>query len=321
MARRKTKKAIQREDIESDEDTESIDEFDEGPLERKRSQAEMKLKRSKKRQDTIVLVLAVIFIILTGSGYIYYAYVLNPTEASKESEEVITGNKTGALYVISDITHNWTKESWHIMNIQGSTNFLLKVENTGEEEDKYKLSDVGNIERIKIKYNYNNFNLKPGKSTVVIVNVTNTMLSELRVPNPIIIQLKSKKLDTILDSVEIYLTVDILDTNEKAEKGDKVSAYYTGVFENSTIFDYSLRDPQNTQPLFISLSSDIQLDKFSLNQYTTVIPGFKKGIIGMVPGETHTIIIPPELGYPEGQPLSGVTLLFEVRLLSNDKDL
>jgi FKBP-type peptidyl-prolyl cis-trans isomerase len=324
MARRKIKRTEEEEDefLYDDEPEYSDDDFhEEEPKVRKRSQAEIKEQRARKRRDNMVLIIAVILIVLTSSGYIYYAYAINPTLVDDESEDIVTGNQTGSLFVISDITHNWTKESWHIMNINGKTNFLLKVENNGDNEEYFRLSDTNDMELIKITYNINNLQIKPGKSNVVIVQVTNSMKTETRIPNPIEIQLKSKATKTLLDSVQIFLTIEKLNENEIAEKGDKVSAYYTGSFENGTLFDYSLKDPSNTNPLYISLSNNIQMDSFNTNQYATVIPGFKKGIIGMIPGETHIAMVPPELGYEPGQPLSGVTLIFEIRLLSNDRDL
>jgi hypothetical protein len=318
--RRKTKRALQKSEPDEDE-FEDDDELyeDEEPIQRKRSTSESRIKLSRKKQDLLIIIIAIILIGGTLAGYYYYAFVIDTSK--DKTEKVETGNLTGELYVINDISHNWGDNSWHIMNIKGNTNFLLKIENTGELQDTYKLTDNNAVGGIKVKFNKNNIDLKPGKSAISVVNVSNSLNNEYRVPNPISIQLKSITANEILDTVKIYLTIDTLNSDEVALKNQKVSAYYSGSFENGTLFDHSLKDPQNTQPLHISLSNDIQMDEFDTNQYATVIPGFKNGIIGMIPGETHVVVIPPELGYPSDQPLGGETLIFEIVLLSNDKDL
>ena len=67
----------------------------------------------------------------------------------------------------------------------------------------------------------------------------------------------------------------------KAKKGDTVKVHYTGWLENGTAFDNS----KQGQPLEVTIGSG------------RVIPGFEKALIGMEPGETKTITIPPEEAY------------------------
>jgi hypothetical protein len=321
--RRRSKKALNKEEFEyigdSDDDLEGADE---GVKQRKRSQAEIKYKASKKRQDMFVLLIACVLIITILGGYYISVFTGSISDSDDDDEsERATGNLTANLFVISDISHNWTKESWHIMNINGITHFLLKVENTGDIEDTYILNEDNKIPKIKITFNKNDITLKPEKSTIVIVNVSNTMGSEYRMPNPIHVALKSITTKTIMDEVKLEITIDKLDNDQITENGDKVSAYYTGAFQNGTLFDYSLRDPQYTDPLRISLLKDQeQLGNLESVQYTPVIEGFRRGLIGMVPGETYVISVPPGLGYPSDHELGDQTLVFEVRLLSNDRD-
>jgi FKBP-type peptidyl-prolyl cis-trans isomerase len=128
-----------------------------------------------------------------------------------------------------------------------------------------------------------------------------------------------------MDFVELDLTVKDLDEVNIVENGDKIAAFYSGALgTNGTLFDHSFINPGNKDPLYISLSADEQWDLLNVTQYTPVIPGFKQGIIGMVPGETHVIVVPPELGYETGkgpEHLIGITLLFEVQLISNDRNV
>ena len=319
--RRRSKKEKDLEEFDYIDRETDLDESGEPAFQRKRSQAELKIRQKQKRNDIIVIAVACILIVsLLGS---YYALIYNRSiNTSEDDDDKSTGNYTAQLYVISDLSHDWAKSSWHIMNIYGKTNFLLKIENTGEIDDTYRLSHNNKIPNINLRFNKNDIIIKSGKAKVVILNVTNNMNSEFRIPNPIIIQLKSIGEQSIMDSINIDITIDILDTTKIIENGDKVSAYYSGAFENGTLFDFSLSDPENTDPLHISLIKDqVQYGGFESIQYTPVIEGFRRGVIGMVPGETFVIIIPPSLGYPSDHNLGGLTLIFEVRLLSNDRDL
>jgi len=314
----KKRKADEFEDDFLDE--EDLEDSDYLFKERRRSQTVVKEKRSRKRQDMLVVIIACIIIGATLVGYYYYIFTIYPSTVSEESAlEPHSGNYTGELYIISDITHNWGKESWHLMDFNGDTNFMLKVDNTGAEDESYKLSHNNKVTRISLKFSKNNFKLKPGESTLVIIDLSTNIDYEYRAPQ-IKIDLKSPIINTVLGSVNINLTITRLDTALKAKTGDKVSAYYTGAFGNGTLFDHSLKDPDSTEPLHISLSDDIQMGGLDKIQYTTVILGFKKGIINMVPGETHVIIVPPNEGYPSDHDLGGLTLIFEVRLLSNDRE-
>ncbi len=322
---RKTKKGRT---ADLDDEFASEDELEENEEElteqkaRKRSQAAEKLRVSHKKHDKIVVAVAVIIILATLVGYYYMEYGIGGTsEDGNGSTEPKVGNYSATLEVISHVTHTYADNSWHIINIGGFTNFLLKVENTGTLEDTYKLS-INNLDnKININFNKNNFKINPQKSILVIVNVTTSYKQEYRLPTPIEINLVSGYTKSTLDSVQIDITVEDLDEEEVVVNGDKLQAYYTGSFgNNGSLFDYSFKDPENKDPLYVSLTNDVQTDKFESIQYVPVITGFKKGIIGMLPGETHVIVVPPELGYPSDHDLGGKTLIFEVKIISNDRD-
>ena len=78
---------------------------------------------------------------------------------------------------------------------------------------------------------------------------------------------------------------------------DRVTVDYVGRLEDGSEFDSG------------------QCASFPLQN---VIPGFRDGIVGMVPGQEKTITVPPEQGYgnrpPPGIP-AGATLIFDVTLL------
>jgi peptidylprolyl isomerase len=67
----------------------------------------------------------------------------------------------------------------------------------------------------------------------------------------------------------------------QAIKGDKVLVHYSGKLDSGILFDSSEGD----DPLEIELGSG----KF--------IPGFEEAVIGMSPGESKTVQIPPEKAY------------------------
>ena len=69
----------------------------------------------------------------------------------------------------------------------------------------------------------------------------------------------------------------------RAKKGDKVTIQYTGKFEDGKIFDTT----KDIEPLSFELGSGY------------VIEGFDEAVIGMEPGESKTVTIPPEKAYGE----------------------
>ena len=136
------------------------EEADEGVVQRKRSQAEIRLRKTRRKQDIYVVLVSSIIIIATLIGYYYSIITRDTTDSDDEDITEVSGNLTANLHVISDLSHNWTKTSWHIMDVYGTTNYLLKVENTGDLEDTYKLTEDNKIPKITIKFNKNDFTVK-----------------------------------------------------------------------------------------------------------------------------------------------------------------
>jgi FKBP-type peptidyl-prolyl cis-trans isomerase 2 len=67
----------------------------------------------------------------------------------------------------------------------------------------------------------------------------------------------------------------------KAKMGDTVKVHFTGKLKDGVPFDSSI----GGEPLEMELGSQ------------RFIPGFEEAIIGMSPGESKTVEIPPEKGY------------------------
>jgi peptidylprolyl isomerase len=70
-------------------------------------------------------------------------------------------------------------------------------------------------------------------------------------------------------------------TGPAAMIGDSVSAYYTGMFTNGTVFDTNV----NGTPITFTIGSH------------QVIPGFENAFIGMKAGQTKTVNIPVDQAY------------------------
>lgn len=67
----------------------------------------------------------------------------------------------------------------------------------------------------------------------------------------------------------------------KAKMGDTVKVHYTGKLQDGVPFDSSM----GGEPLEMVLGSQ------------RFIPGFEEAVVGMSPGESKTVKIPPEKGY------------------------
>ena len=69
---------------------------------------------------------------------------------------------------------------------------------------------------------------------------------------------------------------------KKVERGDTITAHYSGTLTDGTKFDSSY---DRNQPLTVEIGVG------------RVIKGWDVGMIGMCPGEKRRLVVPPELGY------------------------
>ncbi|HNQ54604.1 MAG TPA: FKBP-type peptidyl-prolyl cis-trans isomerase, partial [Methanothrix sp.] len=67
----------------------------------------------------------------------------------------------------------------------------------------------------------------------------------------------------------------------QAKNGDTVKVHYTGRIDTGVIFDTS----EGADPLQFKIGEG------------TLIQGFEEAVVGMSPGESKTVRIPPEKGY------------------------
>jgi peptidylprolyl isomerase len=88
-----------------------------------------------------------------------------------------------------------------------------------------------------------------------------------------------------------------------AKAGDIVQVHYTGKFENGSVFDSSVKH----DPIEVALGEH------------QVIRGFEEALIGMAPGETKTIKVPPEKGY--GQRRQDLVVDFDRNKVPADLDV
>lgn len=92
--------------------------------------------------------------------------------------------------------------------------------------------------------------------------------------------------------------------------GDRVVMHYTGViWDSETVFDSSWE--RGAPATFPAVSF--------LEQQDGIVPGLAEAIVGKTVGSQVVVVIPPELGYPEGQAPAtipaGSTMVFVVDIL------
>ena len=92
-------------------------------------------------------------------------------------------------------------------------------------------------------------------------------------------------------------------TQRTVQIGDRVSIAYIGRFADGTEFDSS----SGHAPLVFTVGAE------------EVIPGFERGVLGMVPGESRSITVPPEEGY--GPHLQEMVAEVERKLIPEDDRL
>ena len=102
------------------------------------------------------------------------------------------------------------------------------------------------------------------------------------------------------------LIIDTIDVGEgdPVAAGDTVTVHYVGTLANGEEFDNSR---QRGEPFTFTVGRG------------SVIAGWEEGVLGMRPGGTRILVIPPELGYGQAGygPIPGnATLVFTVELLS-----
>ncbi len=90
---------------------------------------------------------------------------------------------------------------------------------------------------------------------------------------------------------------------DPAARGDKVKVHYTGRLTDGTVFDTSL---ERDEPL-----------EFTLGQ-GAVIQGFEQAVLGLRPGESRSVEIPPKSAY--GPHREDMTVLVERSQLPPDLD-
>jgi hypothetical protein len=109
------------------------------------------------------------------------------------------------------------------------------------------------------------------------------------------------------------LTVNVVGLGQQTvQVGDKVQVDYTLWLTNGSEADSSI---SRGEPLKVYVGSQ---DPDPSDDYTQVIQGFWEAIRGMKVGETTAVRVPPEKAYSGSHPLAGMTLIFEIELVSID---
>lgn len=120
------------------------------------------------------------------------------------------------------------------------------------------------------------------------------------------------------DDLTIYI-IEEGDGNFEVNKNDQIQVRFTGRTTDGEIFDSSYRNGSEEPSLFQNLTAG------SSGNNSSLIEGFRRGLMGMTEGERRTIVVPSELGYGDSDSqqsqdsqttdLSGETLIFDVELV------
>lgn len=107
-----------------------------------------------------------------------------------------------------------------------------------------------------------------------------------------------RKLLILILAAAILFSGCVENTAKTVKKGDNISVDYVGSLENGKVFDTSIESVAKANNISTPGSTYKPL-KFTVGKTPrAVIEGFDEGVIGMKVGETKTLRIPPEKGYP-----------------------
>ncbi|HLR76996.1 MAG TPA: FKBP-type peptidyl-prolyl cis-trans isomerase [Balneolaceae bacterium] len=127
--------------------------------------------------------------------------------------------------------------------------------------------------------------------------------------------------DSVLpEGVKIYVTEEGDGQFEVTFK-DAILVKYTGRTEDGDIFQSSYGRHSKKQTNFTDLLQNLYPYAIRIGNQNIPpqIEGFRKGLLGMRPGEKRIIVVPPEMGSSQeirsGISLEGKTLIYDVELI------
>src|SRR5659263_216070 len=105
-----------------------------------------------------------------------------------------------------------------------------------------------------------------------------------------------KKLLILILAAAILFSGCVDKTVQTVKNGDNISVDYVGSFQDGKVFDTSIESVARANNLS---NPSAQYEPLNFTVGTrSVIEGFDEGVIGMKVGDTKTLTIPPEKGYP-----------------------
>lgn len=105
-----------------------------------------------------------------------------------------------------------------------------------------------------------------------------------------------KKLLILILAAAILLSGCVDKTVQTVKNGDNISVDYVGSFQDGKVFDTSIESVAKANNLS-NPNAQYEPLNFTVGK-RSVIEGFDEGVIGMKVGDTRTLTIPPEKGYP-----------------------
>lgn len=182
--------------------------------------------------------------------------------------------------------------------------FALFVKNTGGGPDTINIETSGYTSDWTISLEKDSVTLQQGEATVVIMAIK-VPLDAADGSQQILVKAKSTGDSTVTDEQIITVKVKPI-TGATVTEGSLVQVHYAGWYENGEEFDSS----KGGTPLKVYVGPS---DTNPGDEYTQVILGFWKGIVGLKKDETKVVRLTPEEGYNDGK-----VRIFEITLVSID---
>lgn len=196
----------------------------------------------------------------------------------------------------------------------GYTEWVVQMTSLSNVADNFEFSSVG-TSGLQVSFDNPIVGLTSGQQFLNIIRVDIPISTTPGTTINFDVYATSKEDPTASDSLN--LTVDVVDLSTRTVvEGDLIQCHYMLYLEDEgTLNQASYTDMGTT--LKVSLRPQKE------GEYTTVIPGFHEGLLGMKAGETKVAVVPPGQGYTDpNDPQTGFlalrTLYFHIELVSID---
>lgn len=232
-------------------------------------------------------------------------------ELEEEPEEEIEPEKEKNYAFKSFIfTNNHTAAS------NGTSDFLLYLENQGDVNDTFELEAKEPTVGLKLELEFSQVTLKVNESTAIIIHANTTEAPNGTAGARLTITSKGNSSVNQDLSLELWIEEDL---GENMSDEDEVGVFYLGTHVDGVLFDTNFEAvaKNNSMPRDSGMGHHYNIFDVSPSiEEANVIEGFKEPLTSMRLEETTVVRIPPEKAYGNSgdHPLAGETLIFQIFL-------